>query len=39
LEDAEDDLRQLKLKIWGQKADNSEERASIIEEVKVLRGP
>ena len=39
LDGAEEDLRQLKVKRWRQKALNREEWAVVIKEAKVLRGP
>jgi hypothetical protein len=39
LEDAENDLREVELKRWRQKANHGEEWASFIKEDKVLRGP
>jgi hypothetical protein len=39
LEDAENDLRELKEKRWTQKADIREELAFVVKEIRVLRGP
>jgi hypothetical protein len=36
LEDVENDLRELKLKIWREKGENTEKWASVVKEVKVL---
>jgi hypothetical protein len=37
LKDVENDLRELKVKGWRQKANNREELASVAEEVDVLK--
>jgi hypothetical protein len=39
LDDAENDLRKLKMKRWRQKANNIEKLPSLLKEAKVLRGP
>ncbi|KAJ9588133.1 hypothetical protein L9F63_018491 [Diploptera punctata] len=39
LDKVEEDLRQLKMKRWRQKASNREEWAVVMKEAKVLRGP
>jgi hypothetical protein len=39
LDDVENDLRVIKVKRWRKKAQNREERASVVKEAKVLRGP
>jgi hypothetical protein len=39
LEDAENGSGELKMKIWSQYANNREERVSVEEEEKILRGP
>jgi hypothetical protein len=39
LEYVEKDQREMKVKIWRQKAVDTEEMASVIKEAKVLRGP
>jgi hypothetical protein len=38
LEDAENDSQELKVKRWGQIANNAEQWASVINEVKILGG-
>jgi hypothetical protein len=37
LEDVENDLRVLKLKIWAQKANSREEWTTVVKDVEVLR--
>jgi hypothetical protein len=39
LEDVEEDLRELKVKIWRPKAVDREEWVSVIKEAKAVRGP
>jgi len=39
LEDVEKDMREKKVKRWRQKAVDREGRASVIKEVKAVRGP
>jgi hypothetical protein len=39
LEDAEKDIREMKVKRWRPKTVDREEWASVIKEAKVLRGP
>jgi hypothetical protein len=39
LDDVENDLRVMKVKRWRKKAQNIEERASVIKEAKFLKGP
>jgi hypothetical protein len=39
LDDVENDLRVMKIKRWRKKAQNREEWASVIKEVKVLKEP
>jgi hypothetical protein len=38
LEDAENDLSELKVKKWKQMATNGDKLASVVKEVKVLKG-
>ena len=39
LEDVENNLRETKVKRWRKKTVDREERVSVINEVKALRGP
>jgi hypothetical protein len=39
LEDAENDLRELKMKMWRRKTYNTNECACVVKEAKVLREP
>jgi plasmid maintenance system killer protein len=39
LDDAENDLRVMKVKRWRKKAQNREEWVSVIKEAKILKGP
>jgi hypothetical protein len=39
LEDVEEDLHEMKVKIWRQKAVDREEWASVVKEAKAVRGP
>lgn len=39
VDDAENNLQELKVKWWRQKANNRKEWASVIEEANILKGP